>query len=100
MTNSKKMEMGQLENIAGGTYAQSLEVANILTKAGYMGLVDGFKVNFKELRSAIDSLGFECRDHGGIINQNTYVNKLTRKIYTQEDFKIVLDVVFNSRIIA
>lgn len=100
MINSKKMEMEQLENVAGGTYAQSLEVANILTKAGYRGLVDGFKVNFNELRSAIDSLGFECRDHGGIINQNTYVNKLTRKIYTQEDFKIALQIKFGGSRIA
>lgn len=94
MINSKKMVMEQLENVAGGTYLQSYEVANILTKVGFKGLLDGAKVNLKELRSAVNALGFRCNDHGGIVTQNTYVNKATNKVYSQEEFKVALQIKF------
>jgi hypothetical protein len=94
MTNSKKMAMEQLEIVAGGTYPQSMEVANFLQKAGYRGLFKGAKVNFDHLRKAVNSLGFECNDRGGFFDQNTYVNKLTGRVYTHEEFKIALKVKF------
>lgn len=94
MTNSKKMAMEQLEIVAGGTYPQSMEVATFLQKAGFKGLFKGFKVDFDNLRKAVDSLGFNCNDRGGFFDQNTYVNKVTGMEYTHEEFKLALRIKF------
>lgn len=93
MINDKKMEMDQLDIVAGGTFTQSHEIASFLKKAGYRGMFKGLDVNYKNLRSVVDSLGFRCNDHGGFRN-NTYVNKVTNKEYSQEEFKIALQIKF------
>lgn len=94
MINSKKMVMEQLDCVAGGTYPQSMEIANFLEKAGYKGLYKGGKVDFTVLRNVVSSLGFDCHDHGGIFHSNTYTNKVTGTEYTHEEFKFALKYKF------
>ncbi len=79
----------QLDNVAGGTYLDSMQVTQFLTKAGYKGMTDekfGLAVNFDNMRKAVDSLGFESHDHGGMSNDNTYTEKATGKVFTQDEF--------------
>lgn len=84
---AKALSEEQMENVAGGTYIDSMQVANFLQKAGFDGLTtSGVVVNFKEMRSAIDKLGFESNDHGGLVNANTYKEKATGKVFSQEEF--------------
>ena len=86
------MEDGDLDNVVGGTYDQSMAVAGFLEKAGYSGVFqsDGVRVNFDGMRKAIGDLGFESKDHGGIKlfggKDNTYVEKSTGKVFSQDEF--------------
>lgn len=86
------MSDDQLDNVNGGTYMQSLQVANLFKKAGIAGTVDenGLSVNFDGMRKAISDLGFESKDHGGLAilgaKDNTYVEKATGKEFSQKEF--------------
>ena len=86
---AKAMTDDQLDNVAGGTYDQSWEVALMLKKAGVEGTLNGLGgVNFDGTRKAISDLGFESHDHGGFIigKANTYTEKSTGKEFTQKEF--------------
>lgn len=77
----------QMENVAGGTYSESMQVAYFLQQAGFQDTVKcTFFVNFNGMRNAISQLGFVSQDHGGIVNENTYVEKATGKVYSQDEF--------------
>ena len=77
----------QLDNVNGGTYIDSMEVANLLKKAGVKGTTKlGVFVNYDGMRKAISDLGFESQDHGGLEKANTYVEKSTGKVFTQKEF--------------
>lgn len=83
----KALSEEQMENVAGGTYFDSMEVANFLQKAGYNDVLkNGVIVKFEEMRNAIDKLGFESHDHGGLLNSNTYKEKATGREFSQEEF--------------
>ena len=83
----KALSDEQMEKVAGGTYFDSMEVANFLQKAGYKDVLEsGVAVKFDAMRTAIDKLGFESKDHGGLFNANTYKEKATGKEFTQEEF--------------
>lgn len=89
---AKAMTDDQLDNVNGGTYLQSMQVAQLFKKAGISGTVndDGLSVNFDGMRKAISDLGFESKDHGGLAilgaKDNTYVEKTTGKVFTQDEF--------------
>ena len=84
---AKAMTDDQLDNVAGGTYDQSWEVALMLKKAGVEGTLNGLGgVNFDGMRKAISDLGFESQNHGGLEKANTYVEKSTGKVYSQQEF--------------
>ena len=86
---AKAMTDDQLDNVAGGTYDQSWEVALMLKKAGVEGTLNGLGgVNFDGMRKAISDLGFESHDHGGFIfaKANTYTEKSAGKEFTQKEF--------------
>lgn len=84
---SKALSDDQMENVTGGTYFDSMEVANFLQKAGYKDVIEsGIAVKFDQMRNVIDKLGFESHDHGGLLNSNTYKEKATGKEYSQEEF--------------
>ena len=38
------------------------------------------------MRKAISDLGFESQNHGGLEKANTYVEKSTGKVYSQQEF--------------
>ena len=83
----KALSEEQMEHVAGGTYFDSMDVANFLQKAGYKGVLkDGLFVQFGEMRNVINELGFESHDHGGLTNANTYKEKATGKEFSQEQF--------------
>lgn len=89
---ARAMTDDQLDNVNGGTYTQSMQVAQLFKKAGVAGTVndDGVTVNFDGMRKAISDLGFESKDHGGLAilgaKDNTYVEKATGKVFTQQEF--------------
>ena len=65
----------------------SMEVANLLKKAGVKGTTKlGVFVNYDGMRKAISDPGFESQDHGGLEKANTYVEKSTGKVFTQKEF--------------
>lgn len=83
----KALSEEQMEHVAGGTYFDSMDVATFLQKAGYKDVLEnGVVVKFGAMRNAIDKLGFESKDHGGLFNSNTYKEKATGKEFTQEEF--------------
>ena len=90
------MSDNELDNVVGGSYEDSLQVAHFLKNAGFSDAVqgNGVAVNFDGMRKAIDSLGFESHDHGGIklfgADDNTYTEKATGKTFTQAEFMDVL----------
>ena len=105
MKNEEKLKMNklddmELEGVVGGTYDQSMAVAGFLQKAGYKDMFkkDGISVNFDAMRSAIDGLGFESKDHGGIKlfggKDNTYVERSTGKVFSQDEFMGLLQQKF------
>lgn len=67
----------ELDNVAGGTYIESFNVAGFLYQAGFDdALNDKGVVNFSEMRSALKQIGIEANDHGGVAalggTSNTY----------------------------
>ena len=94
MENVKNLKLSdeELDGVTGGTYAQSMAVAGFFEKAGYSDMFkkDGVGVNFDAMRKAIDGLGFESHDHGGLkifgADDNTYVQKSTGKVFSQDEF--------------
>ena len=57
----------ELVKISGGTYIDSLNVSNFLYQAGFDNVLNdkGF-VNLAGMRSALNSIGIEATDHGGV----------------------------------
>ena len=57
----------ELVKIAGGTYIDSMNVSNFLYQAGFDNVLNdkGF-VNLAGMRSALNSIGIEATDHGGV----------------------------------
>lgn len=78
----------QLENVAGGTYIDSQNVATFLYQAGFdNALGDNGLVNFDGMRSALNGLGITANDHGGAIalggKRNTYTVNATGETLDQ-----------------
>ena len=76
------MSDAELDNVAGGTYVDSFNVASFMYQAGFNNtLNDKGIVNFAGLRSALDSIGISVEDHGGMAalgaQGNVYTNKAT-----------------------
>ena len=76
------MSDDELDNVAGGTYIDSMNVASFLYQAGFDNtLNDRGIVNFAGMRSALDSIGISVEDHGGMAalgaQGNVYTNKAT-----------------------
>ena len=72
----------ELDNVAGGTYIDSFNVASFLYQAGFDGaLNDKGVVSFSGMRSALDSIGISVEDHGGVAalgaQGNVYTNTAT-----------------------
>lgn len=86
--NDKQMSADQLDNVTGGTYVDSMNVAMFLQKAGHKNLMDksGLKVNFNAMRDAIKELGFTSKDHGGLLHENSYKQDSTGKTFSQQEF--------------
>ena len=57
----------ELVKISGGTYIDSMNVSNFLYQAGFDNVLNdkGF-VNLAGMRSALNSIGIEATDHGGV----------------------------------
>ena len=107
MANEKDLKMNklddaELDNVVGGTYDQSMAVAGFFEKAGYKDMFkqNGVSVNFDNMRKAINDLGFESKDHGGLAvfggKDNTYVEKSTGKVFSQDEFMDFLKKKFPS----
>ena len=78
----------QLENVAGGTYIDSQNVAGFLYQAGYdNALGDNGLVNFDGMRSALNGLGITANGHGGATalggKRNTYTINATGETLDQ-----------------
>lgn len=90
MSNEEMMEKTlteeQLDDVAGGTLAESQEVAAFLKKAGYKDVLKGDKVNYDAMRKVISKLGFNCEDHGGFFHGNKYEERSTGRTLKQKDF--------------
>ena len=72
----------ELDNVAGGTYIESFNVASFLYQAGFDGaLNEKGVVNFSGMRSALNSIGISVEDHGGVAalgaQGNVYTNTAT-----------------------
>ncbi len=78
----------QLENVAGGTYIDSWNVAGFLYQAGYdNALGDNGLVNMEGMRSALSGLGITAHDNGGATalggKRNTYTVNATGETLDQ-----------------
>ena len=81
-----KLNDQELQGVAGGTYFQSMEVADFLEKAGYKNMHNDIGgVNFDSMRNALKDMGFESHDKGGIFKDNTYTQTSTGKTFSQEE---------------
>ena len=81
---SKALSDDQMENVTGGTYFDSMEVANFLQKAGYKDVIEsGIAVKFDQMRNVIDKLGFESSNRKGI--QSGRVYELSEKQIPQRE---------------
>ena len=77
MLEGKKVSLEDLECVSGGTIIESYHVGCILQDAGYKVFdSNGYTLNFDKFRSVLKGMGFEkINDHGGILNENSYVLK-------------------------
>lgn len=83
---NSKLNDQELEGVAGGTYLQSMEVAEFLDKAGYKNMFNDIGgVNFDSMRTALKGMGFESHDKGGILKDNTYTQISTGKEFSQDE---------------
>ena len=79
------LDMEQLENVSGGTYIESLQVAKFLKKAGYADTLNASNtVNYTGTNNALDKLGFTAKHNTGS-TENVYTNKETGKEFTQSE---------------
>ena len=63
----------ELDNVAGGTYIESFNVASFLYQAGFDGaLNEKGVVNFSGMRSALNSIGISVEDHGGVVRHSAH----------------------------
>ena len=86
--NEEVLSDEQLENISGGTYIDSQNVAGFLYQAGFDNtLGDNGLVNFYGMRSALNGLGITAKDHGGATalggQRNTYTINATGETLDQ-----------------
>ena len=84
------MSDDELDNIAGGTYIESFNVAGFLYQAGFDNVLnDKGGVNFAGMRSALNSIGIGVEDHGGLAalgaGHNVYTNKATNQTMNQSE---------------
>ena len=84
------MSDDELDNIAGGTYIESFNVAGFLYQAGFDNVLnDKGGVNFAGMRSALNSIGISVEDHGGLAalgaGHNVYTNKATNQTMNQSE---------------
>ena len=67
------LDKKDLENVAGGTYFDSMEVCHFLKKAGYDNVLqNNLLPNFDGMRSALGEMGITSHDRGGLENENSY----------------------------
>ncbi len=82
-----------LENVAGGTYIDSMQVCQFLSKAGCDNVLkDGVLPNLDGMRSVLKGMGITSHDHGGILNENTYT--MNGKTLNQNELMKVLQKKF------
>lgn len=84
------LEDDELDQVAGGTYVESLNVAGFLYQAGFDdALNDKGVVNFAGMRSALNSIGISVEDHGGMkalgAGANIYTVKATGQTMNQSE---------------
>ncbi|MCR5833978.1 MAG: hypothetical protein K6G55_04930 [Selenomonadaceae bacterium] len=85
MSDDSKLSLEELDNVAGGTYLESMEVADLLNKAGFKGIYkEKGGINFENFRSALEDIGLSVKDHGGLTRENTYTIKETGKVLNQD----------------
>ena len=83
---NSKLNDQKLEGVAGGTYLQSMAVAEFLEKAGYTNMFTGTgRVNIDGMRTALKEMGFVFHDKGGFLNDNTYTQISTGKEFSQAE---------------
>ena len=86
---NQAMALEDMEQVAGGTYNDSWQVADMLKQAGMSGMMQdetGLHVSLDSMRKAVQGLGFTADDHGGLLRGNTYKENATGKVYSQEEF--------------
>ena len=86
--NEEVLSDEQLENVAGGTYIDSQNVAGFLYQAGYdNALGENGLVNYDGMRSALNGLGITAHDNGGATalggQRNTYTIDATGETLDQ-----------------
>ena len=84
------MSDDELDNIAGGTYIESFNVAGFLYQAGFDNVLnDKGGVNFAGMRSALNSIGICVEDHCVLAalgaGHNVYTNKATNQTMNQSE---------------
>ena len=87
------LDTKDLENVAGGTYFQSVNVCSFLKEAGFGNVVnENGTPNFDGMRAALGSMGITSHDHGGLAmfgaKNNTYT--MGNKTLSQDDLMKVL----------
>ncbi|SHK67338.1 hypothetical protein SAMN05216582_1127 [Selenomonas ruminantium] len=83
------LDTKDLENVAGGTYIDSMQVCHFLNQAGYDNVLKGGVLpNLDGMRSALNDMGITSNDHGGFSKGNTYT--MGDKTLTQDELMKVL----------
>ena len=77
-----KLNDQELEEVAGGTYPQSMEVAKFLV--GYKDIIKDGGVDFDSMRNVLKDLGFESHDIDIILRGKTYTRDEFIRILKEE----------------
>ena len=82
--DNKKINIDQLENVAGGTRIETYMDGNELVKRGL--LTEEQALSSAQVRDKLHEMGYAgYKDKGGIVNGNIYTNKNGNMI-TREQF--------------
>ncbi len=85
LKNAKTLEKDQLENVAGGTYLETMADAKELYERG---IIDSPNANFSTIRKALHDLGYkDYKNHGGLTHGNEYADKNGNPISREEFWK-------------
>lgn len=87
------LDTQDLENVAGGTYFDSMQVCQFLDKAGYKDLLKGGLLpDMSNMRTVLNDMGINAHDKGGLSNGNTYT--MDGKTLNQEQLMNILQEKF------